>query len=245
MSKPPSTSPPSATPSTASPLPGSTASPSPGSTAPAAADEPGLVGAASPMQRHTLLDDVQAFVTGTLFMALGVALFKHAGLLSGGMAGLAFLFHYGGGLPFGPVFFALNLPFYWLAWRRMGRAFTFKTFAAIAMVSVLIEWTPRWIGFSTLAPWYAAVIGGLVMGAGMLVLFRHRASLGGFGILALVLQERRGWRAGKVQLLIDSAILAAALAFVPWQRVALSIVGAAAMNLILAINFKPGRYMAA
>jgi uncharacterized membrane-anchored protein YitT (DUF2179 family) len=70
------------------------------------------------------------------------------------------------------------------------------------------------------------------------VLFRHRASLGGFNVLVLYLQERFGWRAGKVQMAFDCAIV------VGWSQIAWSIVGAVALNLTLAINHRPGRYMA-
>ncbi len=196
------------------------------------------------VERHTVFEDAQALVTGTLFIALGVALFKHVGLLTGGTAGLAFLLHYATGWSFGAVFFVLNLPFYWLAWRRMGAAFTVKTFVAVALLSVFTELQPLVIGFDALTPAYAAVMGGLLMGAGFLMLFRHRASLGGVGILALYLQDSRGWRAGKVQMAIDCAIVAAAFAIVDPQQVVYSVVGAVALNLILAINHKPGRYVA-
>ena len=43
---------------------------------------------------HTALDDAQALLTGTLFVSLGLALFRHAGLVTGGTAGLAFVAHY-------------------------------------------------------------------------------------------------------------------------------------------------------
>lgn len=195
-------------------------------------------------QRHSFFDDAQALLIGTLFVAMGVVMFRHAGLLAGGMAGLAFLVHYATGLAFGPVFFVLNLPFYWLALRRLGRRFTVKTFVAVALVSAFVELLPHALAFASLQPAFAAVMGGLVTGTGFLMLFRHRASLGGVGILALVLQERRGVRAGTFQLTVDVAIMAAALALVPVSRVALSILGAAALNLVLAVNFRPGRYTA-
>lgn len=196
------------------------------------------------LDRHTPLEDAQALLIGTLFIAFGVVLFKQTGLLAGGMAGLAFLVHYGSGIAFGPIFFALNLPFYWLAWKRMGRAFTFKTFAAVALLSLFSEVVPDWVGFSSLHPLFAAILGGLMIGTGMLMLFRHRASVGGIGILAVVLQERRGWRAGRVQLAVDVFILGAAFLVAEPGRVLLSVAGALAMNLLLAINFRPGRYMA-
>jgi uncharacterized membrane-anchored protein YitT (DUF2179 family) len=194
--------------------------------------------------RHAWYDDALAFVTGTLFIAFGVTMFTHAGLLSGGTAGLAFLVHYATGIGFGPLFFTINLPFYLLAWRAMGRAFTLKTFAAVTLLSVLTTALPRWAGFAQLDPWFAAIAGGLLMGAGFLVLFRHHASLGGLNILVLVLQRRFGWRAGWVQMGIDGAILVASLALVEPRRVLLSIVAAFALNLTLALNHKPGRYVA-
>lgn len=194
--------------------------------------------------RHAWYDDALAFVTGTLFIAFGVSMFTHAGLLSGGTAGIAFLVHYATGIGFGPLFFAINLPFYWLAWRAMGRAFTLKTFVAVTLLSTLSAAIPRWADFAQLNPWFAAIAGGLLMGAGFLVLFRHHASLGGLNILVLVLQRRFGWRAGWVQMGIDGAILIASLLIVEPQRVLLSIVAAFALNLTLALNHKPGRYVA-
>jgi len=194
--------------------------------------------------RHTRLDDAQALVTGALFVALGIVLFRAAGLLAGGTAGIAFLIHYATGWPFGALFFAINLPFYVLAWKAFGKAFTLKTFAAVALVSIAVEAIPRVLAIARIEPWFAAVTGGCAIGVGLLMLFRHRASLGGLNVLALLLQERRGWRAGRVQMALDVAIVAAALAVVePW-RVALSVLGAVALNLVVAVNHRPWRYLA-
>ncbi len=194
--------------------------------------------------RHTLFEDAQALLTGTLFVALGVALFKQVGMLTGGTVGIAFLVHYAGGWPFGLLFFCINLPFYWLAYRRMGLPFTLKTIAAVTLMSTLSEALPRLVQFSQINTWFAAIAGGLMIGAGMLILFRHRASLGGLNILVLYLQDSRGWRAGYMQALLDASILLSSLAVVSPERIGYSLVGMAAMNAALAINHRPGRYMA-
>lgn len=195
-------------------------------------------------RRHSLFDDAQALLTGTLFVALGLMLFRQAGLMTGGTAGIALIAHYSSGWRFGALFFAINLPFYWLAWRRMGRRFTIKTFAAVALLSVLSEQLPSLLAIDRVQPLFAAIAGGLLIGAGFLILFRHRASLGGLNVLVLWLQERTGWRAGYLQLALDVAILLASTPWVDARRLALSIVGAAAMNLALAVNHRPGRYVA-
>ncbi|MBP7914819.1 MAG: YitT family protein [Vitreoscilla sp.] len=194
--------------------------------------------------RHSLFDDAQALVTGTLFVGLGLALFREAGLMTGGTVGLAFLAHYATGLNFGLLFFCINLPFYLLAWQRMGRRFTLKTLAAVSLLAALSEALPAWLQLQAVAPWFAALGGGLLVGAGFIILFRHRASLGGLNVLVLWLQERFGWRAGYVQMAIDGLILLAALPWVDADRLVLSVVAAAAMNFALAVNHRPGRYMA-
>lgn len=205
---------------------------------------PGAGAGALAVPHHRLHEDLQALATGTLFVALGVVMFGHAGLLTGGTAGIAFLVHYGTGLSFGLAFFLVNLPFYVFAWRRMGPVFTVKTFAAVGLLSLFSWLLPQGLSFGYLSPALAAVLGGLLCGAGMLIVFRHGASLGGLNIVVLYLQERLGWRAGKVQMVMDGLIVLGALWMTDWQRVALSVLGAVVLNLALAINHRPGRYMA-
>lgn len=200
--------------------------------------------ATAPDLRHKVHEDVQALVTGTLFVALGVVLFGKASLLTGGTAGIAFLLHYATGWNFGLVFFCINLPFYGLAYRRMGRDFTLKTFASVALLALFSNLLPALLEVGTVQPALAAVLGGLLCGAGMLMLFRHRASLGGFNVLALYLQERYGWRAGLIQMALDCSIVLLAFALTDWQHIALSVLGAVAMNQTLAINHRQGRYIA-
>jgi len=196
------------------------------------------------MNEHQWHDDVQALLVGTVFVALGVLMFRHAGLLTGGTAGLAFLILYTTNIDFSIAFFAINLPFYVFAWKRMGMVFTLKTFAAVTLLSLLVRFLPLFISFDQLVPAAAAVIGGMMIGSGMLILFRHKSSLGGLNIAVLYLQERFGISAGKVQLILDSLILLAALAVSDWDRVLLSIIGAVVLNLTIAINHKEGRYQA-
>jgi len=193
--------------------------------------------------RHPLWEDALALLTGTALVALGIAFYSHAGLLTGGTVGLAFLLKYLAGWSFGPVFFLLNLPFYALALWRMGWKFTLRTVCAVGLVSLFAELTPQWVRFAELNVVYAAVFGGFAIGIGLLILFRHRASLGGVNILALFLQERFGLRAGTFQMGIDALIVMAAVFVVPVDKVLLSVLGAVALNLVLAINHRADRYM--
>ncbi|HJV82867.1 YitT family protein [Noviherbaspirillum sp.] len=199
---------------------------------------------AASLQHHTLFEDMQALVAGTLLVSLGVALLGKAHLITGGTVGIAFLLHYVTGISFGKLFFAINLPFYYLAVKKMGWKFTLKTFGAVFLLSMFSELLPLVFKVGMLNPLYAAVMGGLLAGVGLLVLFRHKASLGGINVLVLFLQERYGLRAGLVQLGLDAAILMLSIPMISLTAVAVSLLGAAMLNLTLAINHKPGRYMA-
>lgn len=198
----------------------------------------------SSSERHSLVDDVQGLAAGSMMASLGVLLLSSAGLLTGGTTGVAFLLHYATGYSFGLLFFVINLPFYWLAFRRFGLGFTLKTFATVALTSFLTEAVPQAIGISHIDPLVGAIFGGLVIGAGLLALFRHRASLGGFGILALYLQERFGWRAGIVQLVFDGTVLIFSFFVASPYIIFCSVIGAVVLNLTLAINHRKDRYVA-
>jgi uncharacterized membrane-anchored protein YitT (DUF2179 family) len=193
---------------------------------------------------HSQFEDLLALLIGTLVVSFGASLLKQAGALTGGMAGVAFLIHYATGIKFGYAFFLLNVPFYWLAFLRMGKVFVFKTFCAVALVSVFTELHPRFIDISHINPFYAAIFANAVMGLGFIVLFRHKASLGGVNILALYLQERYNIRAGKVMMGVDVLIVLSSLFLVSLPLLAASICGAVVLNLIIAMNHRPNRYLA-
>ncbi|NIF22784.1 MULTISPECIES: YitT family protein [Pantoea] len=191
---------------------------------------------------HSRIEDALAIVMGTLMVSFGVMLMKQAGALTGSTAGIAFLISYVSPLSFGSAFFLINLPFYWLAVKRMGWEFTIKTFCAVALVSLFTHLHPMYMHFSTLNPIYATLFGNVITGIGFIVLFRHKASLGGVNILALWLQDRIGLRAGKLQMGIDTCVVLASLFVVSWQMLIVSIAGAVILNLIIAMNHRPGRY---
>jgi uncharacterized membrane-anchored protein YitT (DUF2179 family) len=196
-----------------------------------------------PVQRHSRLENLQALASGTLLIAFGVGLMARAGLLTGGAPGLAFLLHYLTGWPLGPLFVLVNLPFYAMALAGFGWRFTAVSLAAACVVAGLLEWQSHWLQVQAVAPIYAAVLGGLVIGAGLLMLFRHQASLGGLNVLVLWLQRRFGWPAGRVQMGIDAGIVVLALLVTDLPRVLCSVLGAVVLNLVLAFNHKPGRYL--
>lgn len=192
---------------------------------------------------HSLSEDIQALLVAPLFVAFAVMLFRQAGLLTGGTVGLAFLIHYASDWPMGAVVFAINLPFYLFAVRALGWEFSIKTFVAVSLLAIYTEFLPQLMSIRSIDPLFAAVMAGFLTGVGLLILIRHKASLGGLGVMAIYLQNTRGWPAGKVQMAADVLIVGGALLVRDPLSVGLSIVGALALNLVIAVNHKTGRYV--
>lgn len=191
--------------------------------------------------RHSALDDAQGIAFGVTMAALGIHILTHMGFVTGQTTGLAVLITSATGLPFPAVYFAVNLPFLALAWRRMGARFAVKTLIITAALTALVALMPGWVGFGRIEPAFAAVLFGIAA----LAAIRHGGSFGGLSVLWIELQDRTGFKAGHAQLISDAGIFAAAALILPLDTLALSFLGAAVFALFLAVNHRRDHYIAA
>jgi uncharacterized membrane-anchored protein YitT (DUF2179 family) len=193
---------------------------------------------------HRFYEDVLALFCAGVLVSFGVALFGTHNLLTGGTAGIAIIGTHLVDMNFGLLFFLINIPFYYIAWTRLSKRFTVNTFISVTLVSVMTEQMQYMINIESIDPLFAALAGGMLIGVGLLIMFRHKSSLGGLGILALYIQNRFGIRAGNLGLIVDSTILGSSILIFSFDLVILSVIGAITMNLLIAVNHKPGRYQA-
>jgi uncharacterized membrane-anchored protein YitT (DUF2179 family) len=80
------------------------------------------------------------------------------------------------GIRSGVLFILIDLPFHRLSVRRMGWAFTMKTFVAVSLVSALTGLLPRFVKYQYMSPWASALPGGGLIGIGVPFLVRTRAA---------------------------------------------------------------------
>lgn len=196
------------------------------------------------IDQHSKIEDALAMLIGTFILSFAMTLLQQAGIMTGGTAGLSLLLHYITDIKFGVLFFLINIPFYYFAYKKMGIALVVKTFIAVALLAGFTEMIPQFFHLSDVNPIYATIFANVLMGVSFLILFRHRSSLGGINLLALYLQERFNIAAGKVQLGIDLIILLASLLFVDWKLILISILGVIILNSIVLLNHKTTRYVA-
>lgn len=192
---------------------------------------------------HGLLEDGYALFVGSILLALGLVLLQRAGLVTGGVAGIALIFSYLTGQPIGFYIIGLTVPALVLGLRAMGRAFALKTLLSNFCLVGMTWLAPSLIGISTIDRVAAAIAGGSVIGMGALALARHEAATGGSGVLILWLYRTRGWNAGRTQFVIDGLVLFGSLVVISPQSVALSAIGLVATAGILYVWHRPGRYM--
>lgn len=192
--------------------------------------------------RHTIPEDVFGIACGTFLVSLGIFLLQASQTVTGGTAGLALLVSYATALPFGVLFVAVNLPFFALAVWQKGWSFTVRSIITVSLVSALSQVHTTAVPELSIHPLYGSITGNLLCGIGMLILIRHRSSVGGFNIVAVIAQERFGVRAGYVQMSLDVLVVLGSLSVIEAARVLISAVGAVVLNTVLVLNHRPGRY---
>ncbi|MBY6047075.1 YitT family protein [Vannielia litorea] len=192
---------------------------------------------------YTLLEDAQGLLIASAQAALGVHLLRAAGLISSGTAGTALIIAYLSGWSFGLVFFVINIPFYAFAWHARGPVFCLKSLATVTLLSLLTAVLDPALVIGHIHPAASALLFGVAAGVGLLGLFRHTASLGGVSIIALILQDKYGFRAGWTQLIHDMILFTVAAFVLPLEAVGWSLLGAVVLNLVVAFNHRRDWYV--
>jgi uncharacterized membrane-anchored protein YitT (DUF2179 family) len=199
--------------------------------------------ALSDPHEHTLLEDAYALISGTTLIAIGLVLMKEAGIVTAGIAGVALLVSYAVPLGVGLLFFLLNIPFFVLGMRALGREFMVKSVLAALLIFGLASVAQESLDIRYVHPAFAALAGGTCVGIGVLALIRHNTGVGGVNIVALWLQKRRGWSVGRLHMVLDGLILLIAATALTPAQLGWSALSVVAINGILLAYHRPTRYL--
>lgn len=129
-------------------------------------------------------------------------------LLSGGAGGLAIMIHYLTDLPTGLLVFLLNIPIFIVGLRVIDKKFVIYSFVAMVSMSFLLSATEdvyKYIQINDLL--LESMLGGVLNGVGMGLLFRNKSSQGGFDIIAAVVKKKFNINIGTALLGVNIVII--------------------------------------
>ena len=195
-----------------------------------------------PYPRHSALDDAYGMFIGIALAATGIAILGKSGLITGGIAGMALLVSFITQYTPSVLVPVINIPFLLFALVSMGRSFTLKSVIVSLLLGMGISVVSPVLNLSGIHAGVGSILGGTFLGMGILCLARHNASVGGTGAVVLWIQRRFSINAGVSQLACDCVLFLVAAFYLPLEKLAWSFIGTLAMNFILIIWHKPGRY---
>ncbi len=153
---------------------------------------------------------------GTFFMAVGInVIYEPLSMVTGGFSGIGILVKKltqtarWSGIPVGMTTFLLNIPLFIRGYCQKGKAFVKKTVYAASCFSFFLLIVPT---FDIVKQDYlmAALVGGLLNGTGIGLVFSQGASTGGSDLLSVLTAKiLPGLSASERLILIDTLIVAA------------------------------------
>ncbi|MEI6554418.1 MAG: YitT family protein [Paludibacter sp.] len=153
-----------------------------------------------------------------LFIAFGLLLYAGAwkGLLlphkitGGGVTGIGALVYYATEVPISVTFFAINFVLLFIAVKTVGWKFSLRTIYGVGIITLYFTFLPQApLGTFVNADenFMACVLGGLLMGVGIGIVFLSNGSSGGTDIIAKVVNKYRNITLGRVLLYCDVLII--------------------------------------
>ena len=159
---------------------------------------------------------------GTFIMSAGFVFFiSPYKLVPGGVYGVAIILHHTFGLPIGLVGLALDIPLTLIGLKILGPRFGIKTMVGFVSTSLWITMLELLYGYNPLVadePLLSAIYGGALIGVGLGMVFKAKATSGGTDIIAMILAKYTKLPVGQLLILVDSFIVIAGLvAFGDWK----------------------------
>jgi uncharacterized membrane-anchored protein YitT (DUF2179 family) len=149
---------------------------------------------------------------GCAIMGLAYALFliPHH-FVPGGVSGIAIILNYFAGLPVGALIMVLNVPIFLLGLKTMGKKYVLNSLAGMVVSSVFIDLFHEVLRLpsATDNAVLASIYGGVMLGVGLGIVFRGRASTGGSDIIGMVLSKYTGMSLGYGIMVTDFVVISA------------------------------------
>ena len=161
---------------------------------------------------------------GAILYSIGLEIFlipNH--IIDGGVVGISIMANHFIDVPLGLLTFILNIPFFIIGYKQIGKTFTIATIFSVICYS---------IGVSILKPipgithdiLLAAVFGGIIVGLGIGLIMRSGGSTDGTEIVAIILDKRINFSVGEIIMFFNFFILLSAGLIFGWDKAMYSLI---------------------
>lgn len=167
---------------------------------------------------------VLLIMLGASLASIGLEIFLIPNnIIDGGITGISIMASHITKIPLGIYIFLLNIPFFAIGYKQIGKTFTLSTLFAVLCLS---------IGVSILHPvqgithdiLLASVFGGIILGAGVGIIIRNGGSLDGTEIVAIILDRRTSFSIGEIVMFFNLFILGTSGFIFGWDRAMYSLI---------------------
>ncbi|WP_285765947.1 YitT family protein [Peribacillus sp. SI8-4] len=161
---------------------------------------------------------------GAVLMAVGLEIFLVPNnVIDGGITGISIMLSYITGWKLGIFLFILNLPFFFIGYKQIGKTFALSTLYGILVLSItttLLHHVPAFTQDILLA----SAFGGMILGIGVGMVIRYGGSLDGTEILAILASKKLPFSVGEIVMFFNVFILGSAGFVFSWDRAMYSII---------------------
>ncbi|WP_175989702.1 YitT family protein [Bacillus sp. Marseille-Q1617] len=168
--------------------------------------------------RKEMAKRVILITLGAIIMGVGLEIFLVPNnVIDGGIVGISIILSHLTGLKLGLYIFILNIPFFFIGYKQIGKTFAFSTLYGIIILSVTTIFLHPVPAF-TQDILLASLFGGIVLGIGVGMVIRYGGSLDGTEILAILSSKKLPFSVGEIIMIVNLFILSSAGFVFSWDR---------------------------
>jgi uncharacterized membrane-anchored protein YitT (DUF2179 family) len=184
--------------------------------------------------QHSLLNSVKSYAIITLGLFINAlawtAFIIPSEIVGGGITGLSTLIFYASGFPVGVTFFLINIVLIIMGIKSLGLSFGIRTIYGSVMISVFLSILQHYITEPVVSDRFmAAIIGGIMGGASVGLVFSQGGSTGGTDIIAMMINKYRNISPGKLILYMDVIVISSS--YILFQSLEVLVFGFVVMSV--------------
>ncbi|WP_141770539.1 YitT family protein [Bacillus sp. MUM 116] len=176
------------------------------------------------LTKRKIFQRILLITLGATLMGVGLEIFLVPNnVIDGGITGISIMLSYMTGWKIGIFLFILNIPFFYIGYKQIGKTFALSTLYGIIILSIattLLHPVPAFTQDILLA----TVFGGIILGIGVGIVIRYGGSLDGTEILAILFNNKLPFSVGEIIMFFNLFILGSAGFVFSWDRAMYSLI---------------------